>query len=58
MEAKAKIKQRHRLAIEKFIQWLAENPDSTLEQKIARFDVFVDSAKLEEHLNMKKQKAA
>ena len=42
-EAKAKIKNRHRNAIQHFRKWKKEHPKATLNEQIEMFDFLVDT---------------
>jgi hypothetical protein len=45
-EAKAKIRARHNKAIMAYNQWWDEHPRASLEEQVKMFDLFVDTAKL------------
>lgn len=51
VQAKAKLKRHHAAAIARFQEWLAEHPNASKKEKTKNFDMFVDSAKLNEELN-------
>lgn len=56
MEAKGKIKRRHREAINGYQEWLKSHPKAKRRERIRAFDMYVDSAILQEELQ--KQNAA
>jgi hypothetical protein len=41
-EAKAKVRQRHLVGIEKFQAWLERQESTTPEQRVEMFDFFID----------------
>jgi hypothetical protein len=51
VEAKAKVRQRHAIAISQFRAWKDQNPNATHKQKFEMFDRLVDSARLDQLIN-------
>jgi hypothetical protein len=51
VEAKAKVKKRHALAISQFHAWKSQNPQATTRERVEMFDYLVDCAHMEQALN-------
>ena len=49
--AKAKVKDRHKEVAAHFKLWKAANPKASFERQVKMFDLFSDTAKLNESLN-------
>lgn len=51
MEAKAKVRDRHKNAIAHFQKWRRDHPKATLEEQVKQFDFLVDTSKLQQELD-------
>ena len=51
MEAKAKVRDRHKNAIAHFQKWRRENKDATLEEQVKQFDFLVDTSMMQQELD-------
>ena len=51
VEAKAKVRNRHKNAILHFLEWKSEHPKATLEEQVKQFDWLVDFSKVQEYMD-------
>lgn len=55
--AKAKIRARHKRAIDNFLKWRDDNPNAARKRRVAEFDACVDSEALKVEIAMAEKRS-